>query len=438
MKSMLKIIQFTNALLIIFIIAGCATNFATYSHGDIYMKQGDYDKAIGEFKQVLEKTPNDPITLSSIGIAYYAKGDYNQAITYLQQAKKADPKHVDAYVYLGMAYEQQGKYDEAMSEYDGCLALRPDNTVVKKIERRQVFLSREIAQDSAKKALQNEIALANSISTIPDNTVAVTDFTNSGQTKELDLLGKGLAAMLMTDLSKAKALTVVERLKLESLFNEIKLEGVDASTAARPGLLLGASKIVTGSYLSLDGKSLDIVSSLTMTKTKTSRPSKSISGGIDKFFDIEKELALGIIDDMGIVLTEAERNAIVKKVPTRSFDAFMAYSRGLYYEDKGMYKEAAQEYQKAISIDPNFMEPREELKNVDALTVETKSLSSMEKLRTEVALSSQQELRLSEADTNATLGLISTPSSAIINPRGGGVSGLVPTDKTVEVDVIFP
>ena len=438
MKSKLKIIFFTTVLLVIFIIAGCATSLITYNRGDVYMKQGNYDKAIGEFKQVLGKTPNDPVTLSSTGIAYYAKGDYDQAINYLEQAKKADPRHIDAYFYLGMAYEQQGKYQEAMSEYDNCIALKPDNSVVKKIDRRRTFLSREIARDSARKALQNEIALASSISTIPDNTVAVTDFTNVGQTKELDLLGKGLSAMLMTDLSKAKALTVVERMKLESLFSEMKLEGVDSNTATRPGLLLGASKIVTGSFLSLDGKSIDIVSSLTMTKTKTSRPSKSVSGGVEKLFEIEKELALGILDDMGIILTEAERNAIIKRVPTRSFDAFMAYSRGLYYEDKGMYKEAAQEYEKAISIDPKFIEPKDGLRNAGDLMTETKNLSSMENLRNEVALQSQQESRISEADANATRGLISTPSSAVINPRGGGISVPTPTIKTVEVEVIFP
>jgi tetratricopeptide (TPR) repeat protein len=436
MKSILKIIYIATALVIVF--AGCATNLTTYSRGEIYMKQGNYDKAINEFKQSLERNPNDPVTLSSAGVAYYAKGDYDQAITYLQQAKKADPKHIDAYVYLGMAYEQQGKYQEAMSEYDSCLALQPDRAVAKKLERRQTFLSREIAQDSAKKALQNEIMLVSNVSKIPDNTVAVTDFTNVGQIKELDLLGKGLAAMLMTDLSKAKALTVVERMKLESLFNEMKLEGVDANTASKPGMLLGAGKIVTGSFLSLNGKSIDIVSSLTMTKTKTSRPSKSVSGGVERLFELEKELALGIIDDMGIVLTETERDAIIKRVPTKSFDAFMAYSRGLYYEDKGMYKEASQEYEKAISIDPNFTEPKEGFRNVNDLMTETKNLSSMENLSTEVALSSQQELRIGEADANATRGLISTPSSAVIIPRGGGVSGLAPTVKTVEVEVIFP
>src|SRR4030042_1414918 len=103
-------------------------------------------------------------------------------------------------------------------------------------------------------------------------------------------------------------------MKLQSLFNEMKLGGVDTNTAAKPGMLLGAGKIVTGSFLSLNGKSIDIVSSLTMTKMKTSRPSKSVSGGVERLFELEKELALGILDDMGIVLTEAERDAIIKKV----------------------------------------------------------------------------------------------------------------------------
>jgi tetratricopeptide (TPR) repeat protein len=135
---------------------------------------------------------------------------------------------------------------------------------------------------------------------------------------------------------------------------------------------------------------------------------------------------------MGIILTEAEKNAIMK-IPTESFEAFMAYSRGLNYLDKGMYKEAAQEFQKAISIDPQFSAPKEELRNVSDLTVETKNLASMEMLRTEIALKSQQDFRIGEADAKTSRELISTPSSEVTRPRPP-----VRTAETVGVEVIFP
>lgn len=432
--------RWINSLLffsIIFIVIGCATTMTAYHRGEIYLKKGDYSNAILEYKEILSRKPNDPIALTGTGIAHYARGDFDQALEYLQQAKKVNPQYIDSYIYLGMTYEQLGRYQDAMTEYNDCLALKPNSAIVKKIEKRRSFLSREIAKESAREALENESALISNINSIPDNTVAVVDFNNVGQIKELDLLGKGLAAMLITDISKAKSITVVERAKIQFLFDEMKLSGVDANTAARPGFLLGASKIVTGSFLSLDGKSIDIVSSLTMTKTQTSRPSKSVSGSMEKLFEIEKELAFGILDDLGVILTEAEKNAIMK-VPTQSFDAFMAYSRGLNYMDKGMFREAAQEFQKALLADPQFSAPKEELRNVSNLLIETKNLSSMEALRTEVALRSQQDFRIGEADAKISRELIPTPSSEVNAPRGGGVSGLVPTVKTVEVEVIFP
>ncbi|MEK7397354.1 MAG: tetratricopeptide repeat protein [Candidatus Poribacteria bacterium] len=428
----LKIILTLLIFAILLIIMGCATSITAYNKGEIYLKNGDYNNAIMEYNPIIASKPNDPIALTGIGISYYAKGDFNQAVTYLQRAKSANPQHIDSYIYLGMTYEQQGKYQEALTEYNKCIALKPDSSIVKKLEKRRTFLSREIDREYVKKAIADEMILASNISAIPDNTVAITDFNNTGQIRELDLLGKGLAGMLITDLSKAKAVTVVERAKIQFLFDEMKLEGVDSKTAARPGFLLGANKIVTGSFLSLDSKSIDIVSSLTMTKTKTSKPSKSVSGSMGKLFVLEKELALGILEDMGIILTEAEKNAIMK-IPTESFEAFMAYSRGLNYLDKGMYKEASQEFQKAISIDSQFSAPKEELRSVSDLTVETKNLAPMEMLRTEMSLKSQQDFRIGEADARTSRGLISTPSSEVIRPRPP-----VHTVETVGVEVIFP
>ncbi len=266
--------------------------YSDLQSGSDLSKKGDYESAIREFRQILERKPNDPYTLTSIGISYYFLKNYSDAISYLKASKEANPRMIDTYVYLGMSYEQQGKYKEAIREYDECIALRPEKSLAKKIEQRRIFLARELTKTEVKEALQNEAKLVSDIEKIPDNTVAVMYFTNVGALRELDLLGKGLAGMLITDLSKAKAITLVERIKIQDLLKEIKLEGVDKDTSARPGMLLGASKIITGSFNSSDGKDLDIVSSITMTKTKTSRPSKGVSGLLKELFNMEKILLL--------------------------------------------------------------------------------------------------------------------------------------------------
>lgn len=428
-------------LITILLVVGCATNLTIYNRGQSYLKKGDYESALREFKQILERKPNDPYTLTSIGISYYFLKNYSDAISYLKAGKSADPSMIDAYIYLAMSYEQQGKYREAIREYDDCIMLRPEKSVARKIEQRRVFLARELTRTEVKEALQNEVKLVSNIEKIPDNTVAVMYFTNVGAIRELDLLGKGLAGMLITDLSKAKAITLVERVKIQDLLKEINLEGVDKDTAARPGMLLGASKIITGSFNSIDGKNINIVSSITMTKTKTSRPSKGVSGLLKELFNIEKDLAFGILEDMGISLTDEEKDAI-KKLPTTSFDAFMAYSKGIDLSDKGMYQESAIEFERALSIDPKFSAPKQELNEVRVLMIESKSLTSMENLHSEIRIQNEQADRLSNADSYLTSGFISLPGAdntvPISNSRGGGTKGVVPTSKVVEVEVTFP
>jgi hypothetical protein len=53
------------------------------------------------------------------------------------------------------------------------------------------------------------------------------------------------------------------------------------------------------------------------------------------------------------VLTTAERHAIEER-PTRSLQAFLAYSKGLRLEDEGKYQEASRSFGEAARLDPSF------------------------------------------------------------------------------------
>ena len=83
-------------------------------------------------------------------------------------------------------------------------------------------------------------------------TVAISYFDNTSGLEQYNPLSKGLADMLITDLSNVKSIQIVEREKLESLLKEIDLgEGkfIDESTAQKLGKGLGASYMLTGSYI---------------------------------------------------------------------------------------------------------------------------------------------------------------------------------------------
>ena len=86
-------------------------------------------------------------------------------------------------------------------------------------------------------------------------TIAISYFDNTSGLEQYNPLSKGLADMLITDLSNVKSIQIVEREKLESLLKEIDLgEGkfIDPNTAQKLGKGLGADYILTGAFLSID------------------------------------------------------------------------------------------------------------------------------------------------------------------------------------------
>ncbi len=85
--------------------------------------------------------------------------------------------------------------------------------------------------------------------------VAVLYFDNNTGRPEYDVLRKGLADMLVTDLAAVPALQVVERDRLESVLAEQKLQrskAFDAKTAVKLGRLVGASHAVTGAIAAVE------------------------------------------------------------------------------------------------------------------------------------------------------------------------------------------
>lgn len=88
-------------------------------------------------------------------------------------------------------------------------------------------------------------------------TVAVLYFDYGGGAKTMRVLRKGLASMLISDLSTLKAVRIVERDRLQKLLGELKLNRsrvIDRRSANRLGRMLGARYMVLGSYFSLMSK----------------------------------------------------------------------------------------------------------------------------------------------------------------------------------------
>ncbi len=83
------------------------------------------------------------------------------------------------------------------------------------------------------------------------STLAVLPLDRAAASEEYDGLGKALAGMLVTDLSKVPGLELVERDRLAALMEEMQLAEsgfLDPATAQELGNGLGARFVLTGSY----------------------------------------------------------------------------------------------------------------------------------------------------------------------------------------------
>jgi TolB-like protein len=201
----------------------------------------------------------------------------------------------------------------------------------------------------------------------PDNSIAVLEFAIGGADTALAPLGKGVAAMIAGDLVQLGRFTVVEREKLALLLDEVRLGqsagAVDPASAPRAGRLLGARTLVQGSVGGgASGVSLD--AGLTESATGKAVGTGADAGGpLEKLFALEKEVVVELVEGLGVTLTPEERESIGQP-PTRDIEAFLAWSRGLGYEDAGDPVRARASYQEAVDRDPGFRVARDHLASV--------------------------------------------------------------------------
>jgi TolB-like protein len=203
--------------------------------------------------------------------------------------------------------------------------------------------------------------------------VAVMDFTN-GSGEEFAALGKGLQAMLTTDLAAVEAFELVERARLNDIREELKLSGsgmVDPKTAVRIGKLAGATHLVTGAFtvvgdtMRLDGRLVAMASGKVLLAA-------DVAGSKDAFFELEKELVRKLIDATGVTMAPKER-AAVSKVHTADFTAFRKFSEGIDLFDHAKYEEARRALREASGLDEGFDLARLTLDQYEALVAKARA-----------------------------------------------------------------
>ncbi|MEP6834436.1 MAG: CsgG/HfaB family protein [Gemmatimonas sp.] len=227
------------------------------------------------------------------------------------------------------------------------------------------------AETLARQNIAQEASL--SFANIPENSLSVAPLTVQSADTSYSALGFGMAALLVTDLSRSPGLVLVERQRLDAVVRELKLaetRRVDTLTAPRVGKLIGARRLVVGNIDIRPNKEVFIDSYI--ANTQTGRVASSLRGNatLAQFFDAEKSLVFRMFDALKITLTPAQRRAIEPR-PTRSLAAFLAFSKGARAEAFGDLPSAAAFYALALRIDPDFALAGRGLASLQGITFTT-------------------------------------------------------------------
>ena len=170
---------------------------------------------------------------------------------------------------------------------------------------------------------------------------------------------------------------------IKELYREMGVsstEFVDQSTAPELGKLLGAGTLVMGTFTGIDDKAWRIHPTLGLIVTGDLKELESVGGEFAELLQAEKDLVFEILAELDIELTDDIRDSIRRNIPTESLEAFISYSRGLDYQDKGMYSEAEEEFKAAISQDSGFGQARDHLLETQSLSQPMDSVDALEEM----------------------------------------------------------
>ncbi len=300
--------------------------------------------------------PNNATVRFRLAAALMAAGRCDTAVVVAHAGELIGPADAVGPLVVGGCQEKGGRYDLAFATYTDFAAKHPQARGVAAVRAKAQLALRTQAEQTARQALASESTLTR----LPPepSTLAVLPVTISatrGGDSTFQPLSRGLAELMTSDLAMVRTLRLLERIQIGALLDELKLgqsQRGDPATAARVGRLLRAERMVQGvASITPDGPVR--LSASVVRGDGTVRSGAQANGTFKELLDLEKQLVFGVAGQLGIQLTEAERQSILRQGP-RNLAAFLAYSQGLDALDRGDYRAAAAAFSASVRADPSF------------------------------------------------------------------------------------
>jgi len=322
---------------------------------------------VNEWIDRINKDNRDFEALKNLAIYYMQVKEYEKAKYYIDGAMEGNPSDPALYLYKGLNLEFSNKPEDAFSFYQKYEQVPFDSPYRELLEGRYLWLKRQRVYSEIDSLANKTDEL--SFEDVSANTLAVFPLIYHGFNEDYVPLSRGFSEMISIDLAKVKNLTVLERIRIQAVIDELKFSqspAVNQSSAPRAGKLLRAGTIVSGDYDISEDKKFKINLGSWDAQTSEQKSVTNISGNLEDLFELQKRVVFSFLEKNGFELTQEEKESIAY-IPTQNLEAFLLYSKGLLQEDAGNFKEAETFYNNAVQIDPNFRAAENKLETSQAI-----------------------------------------------------------------------
>ncbi|MDH5731281.1 MAG: tetratricopeptide repeat protein, partial [Gammaproteobacteria bacterium] len=106
-----------------------------------YTRQGNFDRALQKFNEMLLLEPKHPEAFFRIGVVHINQKKVSEGIKYIKKSIELDKNNVRYSLYLGQLYEKQNEEEKAIAEYERMLASGTADKRIKDIEKRMSLIT---------------------------------------------------------------------------------------------------------------------------------------------------------------------------------------------------------------------------------------------------------------------------------------------------------
>jgi TolB-like protein len=307
--------------------------------------------------------PPKPRTAEGWAVRGHCLADGNDqagAAAAYREAAALAASYTDA--HLGLARALEGKDDSgAERSARRALELAPDLVEARSVLARVYDRRGDAKKKAAELQKIREIGERVAGAAGKKRALAVVAFENHSSDKSLDWMCHGVAEALVSDLGKLGALTIIERTQVQKTFQEQRLSELgfaESPNATKIGKLLGADALLVGQFtksggqLRLDGRVIEVGSTRVL---KTG----SAVGPADKLFEIERRLAIDLLEEYAAV-TDKERAELFSAKGV-DLHALEALGKVRLLATSSRPGEAKAEYEKLLREDPKLAEKVKEM-----------------------------------------------------------------------------